>query len=69
LSNILRLYYNLKTLFTLITKKTREYASYNPSLINAAKAKLKVFNKYYSYIKANNIYYIAYILNFRVKIG
>jgi hypothetical protein len=68
LDNIPRLYYNLKNLLTLITKKSSKYASYNLSLVNAAWARLDIFKEYYSCIKANNIYCIIYILDPKVKI-
>jgi hypothetical protein len=56
-------YTNLELLLELIIKRQGEYDSYNTSIIIAVKAGLEVFKEYYSYIKENDIYWIAYILD------
>jgi hypothetical protein len=56
ITHIPRYYTNLESLLELIVKKRGEYASYNTSMIIAAKARLEVFKEYYSYIKENDIY-------------
>jgi hypothetical protein len=61
------LYLKLDKLLQSIVKKEGVYAIYDPSLIKATQAGLDVFNKYYLAIKSNNIYWIACILDPRIK--
>jgi hypothetical protein len=62
-----RYYTDLELLLELIIKRRGEYNSYNISIIIVVKARLEVFKEYYSYIKENDIYWIAYILDPRIK--
>jgi hypothetical protein len=62
-----RYYTNLELLLKLIIKKRGEYTSYNTSIIIVVKARLEVFKEYYSYMKENDIYWIACILDPRIK--
>lgn len=50
-----------------ITKKEEEYANYDQSMIQAADEGLRVFNEYYAYMRTNDIYWVACILDPRVK--
>jgi hypothetical protein len=61
------LYLKLDKLLQSIIKKQGKYTSYNKTLIAAASKGLETFNRYYSAIKENDIYWIAYILDLRVK--
>jgi len=48
-------------------KKEGEYTLYNPSFLQATQKGLDKFYKYYDKIKKNNIYWITYCLDPRVK--
>jgi hypothetical protein len=61
------LYLKLDKLLQSIIKKEGVYATYDPSLIKAAQAGLDVFNKYYLAMKSNDIYWIAWVLDPRIK--
>jgi hypothetical protein len=61
------LYLKLDQILQSIIKKQGVYASYDPLLIKAARKGLEIFNKYYLAIKSNDIYWIACILDPRIK--
>jgi hypothetical protein len=61
------LYLKLDKLLQSIVKKQGKYASYNKTLIAAASKGLETFNGYYTAIKENDMYWIACILDPRVK--
>ncbi|KAH8758154.1 hypothetical protein BGZ57DRAFT_1008697 [Hyaloscypha finlandica] len=67
ITHIPRYYTNLESLLESITKRRGEYDSYDTSMIIAAKAGLEVFKEYYSYMKENDIYWIACVLDPRIK--
>ena len=50
-----------------IVKKQGLYASYDLSLIEAARKGLEIFNKYYLAMKSNDMYWIACVLDPRIK--
>jgi len=62
------LYLKLDQLLQGIVKKQGIYASYDKTLIEAARKGLEVFNKYYSAMKENDMYWIACVLDPRIKI-
>jgi pantothenate kinase len=61
------LYLKLDQLLQSIIRKQGDYASYDHSLIKAAKKGLEIFNKYYLAMKSNDMYWIASILDPRIK--
>jgi hypothetical protein len=67
LYRIPNLYLQLKKLLTSIIKKEGKYVTYNPSLVLTTQKGLNKFNRYYKEIKKNDIYWIAYYLDPRVK--
>jgi hypothetical protein len=64
---ILNLYLKLEKLLTSIVKKEGVCASYDPSLIEATQKGLEKFNEYYAEMKKNDMYWIACVLDPRVK--
>lgn len=67
LHRIPNLYLQLEKLLMSITRKQGEYATYDPALIKAAQAGLEKFNEYYTQMKENDMYWIASILDPRIK--
>jgi hypothetical protein len=61
------LYLNLDKLLQSIVKKEGQYATYNPSLIEATRKGLEVFNRYYLAMKKNDMYWIACTVDPRIK--
>jgi hypothetical protein len=57
------LYLKLDKLLQSIVKKQGKYINYNKTLIAAASKGLETFNRYYTIIKENDIYWIVYILD------
>jgi hypothetical protein len=67
LHRIPNLYLKLDQILQSIIKKQGVYASYDPSLIEAARKGLEIFNKYYLAMKSNDMYWIACVLDPRIK--
>ena len=67
LHRIPNLYLKLDKLLQSIVKKQGVYATYDPSLIEAARKGLEKFNEYYLEMMKNDMYWIACILDPRVK--
>jgi hypothetical protein len=61
------LYVKMEKLLKSIINKEGEYASFDASLIAAAKQGLKKFDEYYVEMKENDIYWIACVLDPRIK--
>ena len=67
IQNSAMLYKRLEQTLYRITKKEGEYAQFDKNLIDAVKVGLDLFNEYHSFMKSNDIYYLATILDPRVK--
>jgi len=61
------LYLKLDKLLQSIVKKQGKYTSYDKTLIAAASKGLETFNGYYTAMKENDMYWIACVLDPRVK--
>jgi hypothetical protein len=67
IQNSAMLYKQLEQMLYRITKKEGEYTQFDKNLIDAVKVGLDLFNEYHSFMKSNNIYYLATILDPRIK--
>lgn len=61
------MYLTLKQTLKRISKREGEYTKFDTSLIEAAKVGLEKFKGYNGFIQSNDIYYIASILDLRIK--
>ena len=61
------MYLQLENTLKGISKRERVYAGFDSTLVEAAKYGLEKFNEYNGYIKGNDIYYIASVLDPRIK--
>ena len=61
------MYLQLKNTLKGISKREGVYAEFDSTLVKAAKYGLEKFNEYNGYIKGNDIYYIASVLDPRIK--
>ena len=61
------MYLTLKQTLKEISKREGKYTKFDTSIIDAAKVGLAKFEGYNGFIKSNDIYYIALILNLQIK--
>jgi hypothetical protein len=62
-----RIYFELSTYLKLASACEGKYAKYDYVITNAVYSSLELFNKYYNTIDQNLIYYIASVLDPRIK--
>jgi len=62
-----RIYASLRITLTSIKRKEGPFKNFNHNLVYAVNKGLEKFNKYFKRIKSNNIYFIATVLDPRVK--
>jgi hypothetical protein len=62
-----RMYLILEQTLRGISKREREYTRFNASLADTVKVGLAKFEEYNRFMQSNNIYYIASILDLRIK--
>lgn len=61
------LYVKLQNILNSIIKKEGEFAEFDATLVDAAKAGLTKFNEYFQYVEENDTYWIACVLDPRIK--
>ncbi len=61
------LYVKLQNTLNSIIKKEGQFAEFDVTLVDAAKAGLTKFNEYFQYMKENDTYQIACVLDPRIK--
>jgi hAT family C-terminal dimerisation region len=62
-----RFYIQIQATLNSITRKKGKYAAFDDTLINAVKAGVETFEKYNSFMRDNDIYFIASVLDPRIK--
>ena len=63
----IRMYYEIDDMFIKMIQRQGEYASFDNQVVDALKFARKKFDKYFDIMKGNDMYYIASVLDPRVK--
>jgi hypothetical protein len=63
----IRMYFEINEMFTKILKKEGEYATFDQEIIKACKKGFEKFKKYWTYMMHQDIYFVASVLDPRIK--